>query len=180
MQSSLHGEICSELADCLGSATMAGTVRDSVFQPCVLLNRVLKFDDVTLLHLIVKGIVNELHRYDDRNVLWCAEDGGRGVCSSDVRHLVQNPVSAAQMHFTRATRSSRARQIAGIVVCRSKVDTVAGVRARDNAAREKSLFQLVFEVSCGATATLIQLLDCRAPLSLYTFASEPQSSARDS
>ena len=62
-------------------------------------------DDVTLLHIIVKGIVNELHRCDGRNGLWCAEDGGRGVCSSDVDHLVQKPVSAAQMQFTHATRS---------------------------------------------------------------------------
>ena len=30
-------EICSESSDCAGSATVAGTVRDSVFQPCVLL-----------------------------------------------------------------------------------------------------------------------------------------------
>ena len=29
--------------------------------------RVLKLDDVTLLHLIVKGIVNELHRCDGQN-----------------------------------------------------------------------------------------------------------------
>ena len=52
---------------------------------------------MTLLHLIVKSIVNELHRCDGRNVLWCAEDGGRGLCSLDVHHLVQKPVSAAQM-----------------------------------------------------------------------------------
>ena len=26
--------------------------------------------------------------------LWCAGDGGRGVYSSDVHHLVQKPVSA--------------------------------------------------------------------------------------
>ena len=31
------GEICSESCDCLGSATAAGTGRDSVFQVCVLL-----------------------------------------------------------------------------------------------------------------------------------------------
>ena len=35
-------------------------VRHSVFQPCVLLSRVLKLDDVTLLHPIVKSITNEL------------------------------------------------------------------------------------------------------------------------
>ena len=50
----------------------------------------LKLDDVTLLHLVVKGIVNELHRCDGRIGLWCAEDGGRGVCLSDVHHLVQS------------------------------------------------------------------------------------------
>ena len=140
----------------------------------------LKLDDVTLLHLIVKGIMNELHRCDGRNGLWCAEDGGRGVCSSDVDHLVQKPVSAAQMQFAHATRSPQARQIAGRVVCGSKVDIVAGISARDSAAMEKSFLQLVFEVLCGATATLVQLLDCRPPHSLYTFANEPQPSVRDS
>ena len=133
----------------------------------------LKLDDVTLLHLIVKGIVKELQRYDGRKGLWCAEDGGRGVCSSDVDHLVQKPVSAAQMQFTHATRSPRARQIAGRDVYGSKVYIVAGGSARDNAAMEKSFLQLVLEVSCGATATLVQLLDCRRPHSLYTFAREP-------
>ena len=32
------GEICSESSDRLGSATVAGIVRDSVFEPCVLLS----------------------------------------------------------------------------------------------------------------------------------------------
>ena len=113
-------------------------------------------------------------------MLWCAEDGGRGVYSSDMHHLVQNPVSAAQMQFTHATRSLRARQIAGKVVCGSEVDTVAGISARDSAAMEKSFLQLVFEVLCGATANLVQFLDCRPPHSLYTFESEPQPSVRDS
>ena len=140
----------------------------------------LKLDDTTLLNLIVKGIVNELHRCDGRNGLWCAEDGGRGVCSSDVDHLVQNPGSAAQMQFTQATRSPRARQIAGRVVCGSKVNIAAGISAQDSAAMEKSFLQLLFEVLCGATATLVQLLDCRPPHSLYIFASEPQPSVRDS
>ena len=109
----------------------------------------LKLDDQTLLHLRVKDIVNELHRCDGRNGLWCAEDGGRGVCSSDVHHLVQTPVSAAEMQFTHATRSPRARQIAGRVVCGSKVDIiVAGSSARDSATMEKSFLQLVFEVLC--------------------------------
>ena len=121
----------------------------------------LKLDDATLLHLIVKGIVNELHRCDGRNGLWCAEDGGRDGRSSDVHHLGQKPVSAAQMQFTHATRSPRARQIAGRVVCGSEVDIVAGISARDSAAIEKLFLQLVFEVLCGATATLVQLLDCR-------------------
>ena len=31
-------EICSESGNCLGSVTVAGTVRDSVFKPCVLLS----------------------------------------------------------------------------------------------------------------------------------------------
>ena len=82
--------------------------------------------------------MNELHRCPGRNVLWCAEDGGRGVCSSDVHHLVQKPVSAAQMQFTHATRSLRARQDAGRAICGSKVDIATGVSARHGAAMEKS------------------------------------------
>ena len=124
--------------------------------------------------------MNELHLCDGRNGLWCAEDGGRGACSSDVHHLVQKPVSAAQMEFTHATRSPRVRQIAGRVVCGSKVDIFAGISARESAAMDKSFLQLAFEVLRGATATLVQLLDCRPSYSLYTFASEPQPSVRDS
>ena len=140
----------------------------------------LKLDDQTFLHLIVKGIVNELHRCDGRNGLWCAEAGGRGVCSPDVHHLVQKRVSVAEMQLTHATRSPRARQIAGRVVCGSKVDIVAGSSPRDSAAREKSFLQLVLVVLCDPTATLVQLLDCHPPHSLYTFASEPQTSVRHS
>ena len=138
----------------------------------------LKLDNITLLHLIVKGIVNELHRYGGRNVLLWAEDGGRGVCSSDVPNLAQKRLSGAQTQVTHATRSSRSHQIAGRVVCGSKVDIVAGISARDSAALEKSFLQLVFEVLCGATSTQVQHLDCRRPCSLYTFASEPQPSVR--
>ena len=32
------GDICFKSSDCLGSATVAGTARNSVFQPCVLLS----------------------------------------------------------------------------------------------------------------------------------------------
>ena len=140
----------------------------------------LKLDDQTLLHLRVKGIVNELHRCSGRNIVWCAGDGGRGVWSSDVHHLVQKSVSAAEMQFTHATRSPRASQIAGRVVCGIKVDIVAGISARDSVAGEKSFLQLVFEVLRGSTATLVQLLDSRPPRSLYTLASEPQPSVRES
>ena len=112
--------------------------------------------------------MNELHRCDGRNGLWCAEDGGRGVFSSDVHHLVQKPVSAAEMQFTHATQSPRARQTAGRVVCGSKVGIVAGSGARDSAAMEKSFLQLVLEVLCDPTATLVQLLDYRPPHSLCT------------
>ena len=75
---------------------------------------------------------------------------------------------------------TRARQIAGRVVCGNNVDIVAGSSARDIATKEKSFLQLVFEVLCEQTATLVQLLDCRPPHSSYTFASEPQPSVRDS
>ena len=135
-------------------------------------------DDQTLPHLRVKGIANELHRCDGRNVLWCAGDGG--VWSLDVHHLVQKPVSAAEMQFTHATRSPQVSQIAGRVVCGNKVDIAAGISARDSVTMEKSFLQLVFEVLCGATATLVQLLDCRPPHSLYALTSEAQPSVRDS
>ena len=136
----------------------------------------LKLDDQTLLHIKVKGIANELYVCSGRNVLWCAGDGGRGVCSSVVHRLVQKPVSAAEMQFTHATRSPRARQIAGRVVCGSKVDIAEGVSARDSVAMKKSFLRLVFEVLCDATATLVQLADYRPPHSFYTLASEPQPS----
>ena len=140
----------------------------------------LKLNDQTLLNVRVKSIANELHLCAGRNVLWCAGGGGRGVCSSDVHDLVQKSVSVAEIQFTHATRSPRASQIAGRVVCGSKVDIVAGISARDSVAMEKSFLQLVFEVLCGATATPVQLLDCRPPHSLYTLASEPQPSVRES
>ena len=73
-----------------------------------------------------------------RNCKWCVEDGGRGVCLLDVHHLVQKPVSVAQMQFTHATRSSRTRKVAGRVVCGSQVDITAGLSTRDSAATEKS------------------------------------------
>ena len=60
----------------------------------------LKLDDQTLLHLIVKGMVKELCWCPGPNLLWCVEDGRHGVCSSDVHHLVQKPVSATQIQFT--------------------------------------------------------------------------------
>ena len=46
----------AESCDCLGSATVAGTGRDSVFQVCVLLSLVLKLDDQTFLHLVYQPI----------------------------------------------------------------------------------------------------------------------------
>ena len=94
--------------------------------------------------------------------------------------LKQKPVSAAEMQFTHATRSPRASQIADRVVCGSKVDIVAGISARDSVAMEKSFLELVFEVLSDATATLVQPLDCRPPHSLYTLASEPQPSVKES
>ena len=134
----------------------------------------LKLDNQTLLHLRVKGIANDLYLCSGRNVLWCAGDGGRG--KSDVHRLVQKPVSAAEMQFTHTTRSPQASQITGRVVCGSKVDIAEGVSARDSVAMEKSFLQLVFKSWCDATATLVQLPDCRPPHSLYTLASEPQPS----
>ena len=138
-----------------------------------------KLDDQTLLHLRVKGIANELHWCAGRNVLWCAGGGGRGVCSSDVHDLKPKPVSAAEMQFSHATRSPRASQIAGRVVCGSKVDIVAAISARESVAMEKSFLQLVFEVLCDATATLVQFRGL-PPTALVLHSCEPQPSVRKS
>ena len=136
----------------------------------------LKLDDQTLLHLRVKGIANESYLCNGRNVLWYAGDGGHGVCSSDVHRLVHKPVSAAEMQFTHATRSPQPSQIAGRVVCGSKVDIAEGVIARDSVAMEKSFLQLVFEVLVRCNSNPSSTPDCRPPHSLYTLASEPQPS----
>ena len=136
----------------------------------------LKLDDQTLLHLRVKGIANDLYLCSGRNVLWCAGDGGRGVCSSDVHRLVQKPVSAAEMQVTHATRSPRASQIAGRVVCGSKV-TLPKELAHGTVLRWRNrFFNWYLKSWCDATANLVQLPDCRPPHSLYTLASEPQPS----
>ena len=136
----------------------------------------LKLDDQTLLHLRVKGIANESYLWSGRNVLRCAGDGGRGVCSSDVHRLVQKPVSTAEMQFIHATRSPRASQIAGRVVRGSKVDIAEGVSARDSVAMEKSFLQLVFEVLVRCNSNPCSTPDCSPSHSLYTLASEPQPS----
>ena len=113
----------------------------------------LKLDDQTLLHLRVKGIANDFYLCSGRNVLWCAGDGGRGVCSSDVHRLVQKPVSAAEMQFTHATRSPRASQTAGRVVCGSKVDIAEGVSARDSVAMEKLVFEVLVRCNSKLSST---------------------------
>ena len=47
-----------------------------------------QLDGQTLLRLIDKSMVKEYPYRRSRNPMWCVEDGGRGVCSSDVHHLV--------------------------------------------------------------------------------------------
>ena len=51
--------------------------------------------------------------------------------------LHQKPLSDAQMQSTHATRSSRAGQVAGTIVCGRKVDIFAGISTRDCIATEK-------------------------------------------
>ena len=53
----------------------------------------------TVMHLIAKRMVKKFRWRRGRNVLRCVEDASRGVCSTDVRHLVQKLVSAAQMQL---------------------------------------------------------------------------------
>ena len=136
-------------------------------------------DDQNNLHLIDKGMVKKSSCRRSRSFKRCIEDGGRGVCSSDMHHLDQKPVSAAQMQFILATRIPRARQVAGRAVCGSDVGIAVGISIRDSAATEKSFLQLVIEGLCGATATLVQRLDCRTPHSWYTFVSQLRSEQTD-
>ena len=63
--------------------------------------------------------------------------------------LMQKPVPVAQIQFTHATRSPRARQVAFSVVCESYIEIAAGIGTRGSAATEKSFFKLVFEYICG-------------------------------
>ena len=67
-----------------------GKGRNLVFLICVGLNCMLKLDNITLIHLVAKGTVEEFRWRRGRNVLWCVEDGGLGVCSSNVHRLVQS------------------------------------------------------------------------------------------
>ena len=120
-------------------------------------------------------MVKEFRWRRGRNLLWCVEDGGRGVCSSEVHQLVQKPVSAVQMQFTHAPRSPRAREIAGSVVHGGYVDIAAGIRTRDNAPTEESFFELLSEGLCGSTITLVEHLDCSTPYSWYTLVSQLQT-----
>ena len=54
-----------------------------MFLVCVSLNLVPKLDDIALL--LAKDIVKEFRWRRGGNVLWCCvEDGGHGVCASDV------------------------------------------------------------------------------------------------
>ena len=93
---------------------------------------------------------------------------------------MQKPISAAEMlKCSSLTPHEAPSQIAGKVVCGKKVDIVAGISAPDSVAMEKSFLQLVFQVLCGATATLVQLLDCPPQHSSYTLASEPQPLVRE-
>ena len=116
----------------------------------------LKLGGITLVDLIAKGMVKEFRWCRGRNFLWCVEDGGRSVGSSDGHQLVQKPFSAAQLPFTHATRSPRARQIAGSVVCGGYIDIVAGISTRDSAATEKSFVKLVCEGLCGARVIRVE------------------------
>ena len=67
----------------------------------------LKLDIITLTHLIAKGVVKEFQWPRGRNFLRCVEDGGRGVYSSGVRHLVQKLVSSAQIQLLQKLVSFR-------------------------------------------------------------------------
>ena len=74
--------------------------------------------------------------------------------------------SAAQMQFDHATRSPRARQIAGSVICGSYVEIATEISTRDDFVTEKLFLILVFGDLCGTTVTtLVERLDCSTPYS---------------
>ena len=101
------------------SALGAGKGGNPVFLVFVGQNKVFELDNIVLTDLIAKGMVKEFRWRHGRKCLRCVDDGGSGAFSTDVHRLVQKLISAAQIQFTYATRSSRARQIAGKVVCGS-------------------------------------------------------------
>ena len=102
----------------------------------------LKLDIITpLADLIAKGMAKVFRWRRDRNFLWCVEDGGRGVCSSDVHQLVQKPASAAQMQLLTSheapelTKFTKLQAESSYVI---KIDIGAGISTRDSAGTEKS------------------------------------------
>ena len=113
--------ICSEFADCLGSATVVvvGTGGDTMLEVRVLLSCVLT--------LLERTLVNRAYQFT-RTLLFPAraetvestsrtvEDGGReGLWSG----CEPKPVSADQIHSTHGTQSPRAHETASIIVCGS-------------------------------------------------------------
>ena len=81
--------ICAESCDCLRSATVAGTGRDSMFQVCVLRSCMLKLDDQTFLQRVSQP-TSTLPLRATAETVECAsrtvEDGGRerlwSVCAT--------------------------------------------------------------------------------------------------
>ena len=130
--------ICTESVDCLGSATVVGTGRNSLVQVYVLLSRVLKLDDQTLVHRVNQLTCTlplrapaETVEYASRTV----EDGGRERLWSGCE---PKPVSGDQTRSTHDPQSPRAHVNASRILCESKVDMAAGISARNRATIEKS------------------------------------------
>ena len=80
--------------------------------------------------------MNEFEKICGRYHRVCVEDGGRDVGSSGCALKL---ITAAQIQFTHATQSPRAREITGSVVCANEGDIAARISTLYCAATETSL-----------------------------------------
>ena len=102
--------------ECLGSATVAGTGRDSVFQVCGLPSCLLNLDDQTLVNR-VSQLTWTLPLHAPVETVECAsktvEAGGRERLWSECE---PKPVPVGQMYSTHTAQSPRANETASSIV----------------------------------------------------------------
>ena len=114
-----------------------------MFQVRVLLSRMLKLDDKTLVHRVYQ-LIWTLPLRAPAETVECAsrtiEDGGRKRLWSGCE---PKSISADQIHSTHATQSPRARETASSIVSGSYVDMAAGISTRNRAPMERSSLLLL-------------------------------------